>query len=34
MTSTSDLITRAKDFNPNEITYGAPKVNKRGGKKY
>ena len=32
MTSTSDLITRAKDFNPNEITYGAPKVNKRGGK--
>jgi len=32
MTSTSDLITRSKDFNPENITYGPPKMNKRGGK--
>ena len=32
MMSTADLITRSKDFNPDNVTYGAPRVNKRGGK--
>ena len=32
MMSTNDLITRSKDFNPDNVAYGAPRVNKRGGK--
>jgi len=30
--STASLITRAKDFNTDDITYGAPKTNTHGGK--
>jgi len=32
MTSTSDLITKAKTFVPAKVTYKPPKVNTRGGK--
>ena len=32
MMNTADLITRSKDFNPDNVVYGAPRVNKRGGK--
>ena len=32
MMSTADLITRSRDFNPDNVEYGAPRVNKRGGK--
>ena len=32
MMNTAELITRSKDFNPDNVTYGAPRVNKRGGK--
>ena len=32
MASAHELITKAKDFKSSDITYGAPKVNKKGGK--
>ena len=32
MTSTSDLITKAKTFQPTQVAYKPPKVNTRGGK--
>ena len=32
MSSTSDLITKAKAFRPSKVTYRPAKVNSRGGK--
>ena len=32
MSSAADLITRVRDFNPDNVTYAPPRVNKRGGK--
>ena len=32
MATPQELITKAKDFKSTDVTYGAPKVNKKGGK--
>ena len=32
MANTHELITKAKTFNPDEVSYRAPRISKKGGK--
>ena len=32
MSTTQELITKTKDFNPSNLTYGKPRLGNKGGK--
>ena len=32
MSTTQDLITKTKDFDPSQLTYGKPRIGNKGGK--